>query len=231
MSNDSPIIIALDFANAKQANNFLDQIQGRPCKLKVGLELFIAEGPSFVESLAAKGHQVFLDLKLHDIPNTVASACKSAANLGVWMMTLHASGGSEMLTAANNAMSDSSLHTKLVAVTVLTSMDQQQLKQVGVHHTAAQQVNNLADVAKQAGMDGVVCSVHESLAVRELWQQAFIVTPGIRMPDSKSDDQSRIATPEQARQAGSDCIVVGRPITQAADPVRALDEYFASWNN
>jgi len=229
MANDSPIIIALDFANAKLANNFLDQIQGRPCKLKVGLELFIAEGPSFVESLSARGHQVFLDLKLHDIPNTVASACKSAANLGVWLMTLHASGGSAMLEAAHNAMAESSHTTKLVAVTVLTSMDQQQLNGVGVEHSAAQQVENLANVAMQASMDGVVCSVHESQQVRQQWQSAIIVTPGIRMHDSKSDDQSRIATPQQARQAGSNYIVVGRPITQAADPVLALDEYLASW--
>ena len=229
MDNDSPIIIALDFANAKLANNFLDQIQGHACKLKVGLELFIAEGPGFVESLNARGHQVFLDLKLHDIPNTVASACKSAANLGVWLMTLHASGGSEMLVAAHEAMAKTSYQTKLVAVTVLTSMDQQQLRNIGIQHSAAQQVANLADVAKQSGMDGVVCSVHESQAVRERWQQAMIVTPGIRMKNSKSDDQSRIATPEQARQAGSNYIVVGRPITQATDPVLALDEYFVNW--
>lgn len=226
---ESPIIVALDFANAKLANTFLDQIQDRPCNLKVGLELFIAEGPGFVESLSARGHQVFLDLKLHDIPNTVASACRSAASLGVWMMTLHASGGSTMLAAVHDAMLDASHDIKLVAVTVLTSMDQQQLNNVGIQQSAAEQVMNLANVAQQAGMDGVVCSVHESLAVRQQWPQAMIVTPGIRMQDNKVDDQSRVATPEQARQAGSNYIVVGRPITQVDDPVLALDEYFANW--
>ena len=139
MSEESPIIIALDYPSAQQAEDFLQRIEGTSCKLKVGLELFIAAGPIFVEQLSAKGHQVFLDLKLHDIPNTVASACKSASNLGVWMMTLHALGGAKMLLAAREAMS-SSQSTKLVAVTVLTSMDQPQLTGIGIQKTPAQSV-------------------------------------------------------------------------------------------
>ena len=227
---DSPIIVALDFANAKQASKFIGRIQDRPCKLKVGLELFIAEGPGFVESLTKQGHQVFLDLKLHDIPNTVASACKSAANLGVWMMTLHASGGSKMLQAAKQTMLEMSHATHLVAVTVLTSLDQQQLAAMGVQNSVQDQVRQFAELAKTTNMDGVVCSALESQFVRDQWgTNAIIVTPGIRMGGNKQD-QSRVATPRQARKSGASYIVVGRPITQAEDPIVALDEYLDDWN-
>lgn len=232
MSEDNPIIVALDYPNAKQAEAFLQTIQGQSCKLKVGLELFVAEGPKFVEQLSAKGHQVFLDLKLHDIPNTVASACKSASNLGVWMMTLHAMGGADMLQAAYEAMSSTSTATKLVAVTVLTSMDQRQLNGIGIQHTPDESVITLADLAMAAEMDGMVCSVHEVKAIRKKWStQPLLVTPGIRMQDDQANDQSRIATPNQARQFGANYIVVGRPITKANDPLFAMNQYLENWSS
>ena len=232
MIEDSPIIIALDFPNAKLTNEFLKRIQGQPYKLKVGLELFISEGPNYVEQLVKKGHQVFLDLKLHDIPNTVASACKSASNLGVWMMTLHASGGSEMLQAAHEAMSEIGHATKLIAVTVLTSLDLQQLNKIGIQQSSEDQVLQLANVALQAKLDGIVCSVHEAHVVRSKWgAQSIIVTPGIRLQDDNKDDQSRVAAPQQARQSGANFIVVGRPITQAKDPIVTMDQYLTHWSS
>lgn len=232
MSEGNPIIVALDYPNAKQADEFLQLIQDQPCKLKVGLELFIAEGPKFVEQLSAKGHQVFLDLKLHDIPNTVASACQSASSLGVWMMTLHALGGTNMLQAAYEVVSSSSHATKLVAVTVLTSMDQQQLNRIGIQKTPAESVMTMAELATTSKMDGMVCSVHEVSAIRAKWgSQPILVTPGIRMQDDQANDQSRIATPRQARQSGSNYIVVGRPITQSDDPVLTMNQYLEDWSS
>jgi orotidine-5'-phosphate decarboxylase len=230
MSEENPIIIALDYPNAKQADEFLQRIQGQSCKLKVGLELFIAEGPKYVEQLSAKGHQVFLDLKLHDIPNTVASACKSASNLGVWMMTLHALGGTKMLLAARDTMPSGSQSTKLVAVTVLTSMDQPQLSGIGIQKTPAESVMKLAELAIRANMDGMVCSAHEVQEIRDKWgAKALLVTPGIRMQSDQANDQSRVASPHQARTAGSNFIVVGRPITTASDPLLVINQYLEDW--
>ena len=229
MSEANPIIIALDYPNARQANRFLQRIKGQPCKLKIGLELFIAEGPRFVEQLSTQGHEVFLDLKLHDIPNTVASACKSASNLGVWMMTLHAFGGVNMMRAAYEAMS-SSQSTKLVAVTVLTSMNQQQLNDLDIKQTPGQCVMTLAELATAAKMDGIVCSAHEVKAVRDKWgAQPLLVTPGIRIQNDQAHDQSRIATPKQAHKLGASYIVVGRPITKSNDPISAMNQYLKDW--
>ena len=232
MFEDNPIIVALDYPNAKQANDFLLRIQDQPFKLKVGLELFIAEGPKFVEQLTAKGHQVFLDLKLHDIPNTVASACKSASNLGVWMITLHALGGAKMLHAAYEAMSTSSQATNLVAVTVLTSIDQQQLNGLGIQQTPSECVMTLAELAVISKMDGMVCSVHEVTKIRERWgSEPTLVTPGIRMQNDLVHDQSRVASPQQARKFGSNYIVVGRPITKSSDPIIAMNQYLKDWSS
>lgn len=232
MSEENPIIVALDYPNAKQANEFLQRIHGQPCKLKVGLELFIAEGPKFVEQLSAKGHQVFLDLKLHDIPNTVASACRSASNLGVWMMTLHALGGANMLQAAYEVKASASQSTKLVAVTVLTSMDQQQLNGIGVQRTPVESVMGLADLAIAAKMDGLVCSAHEVKKIRDTWGvKPMLVTPGIRMQNDLANDQSRVASPKQAHQFGADYIVVGRPITQAKEPILVINQYLENWSS
>ncbi len=232
MSDENPIIVALDYPNAKQANEFIQRIQGSSCKLKVGLELFIAEGPAFVEQLVVQGHQVFLDLKLHDIPNTVASACRSASSLGVWMMTLHALGGEAMLRAAREEISNSVNAPKLVAVTVLTSMDENELKGVGIDSSAKDMVMKLAEVAMNANIDGMVCSVHEVAAIRKKWGELpLVVTPGIRLQNDRSHDQSRIASPKQAHDLGSSYIVVGRPITQAMNPVEAMNQYLDSWSS
>ena len=233
MIDNSPLIIALDFPNAKLTNAFLDRIQGQTCKLKIGLELFIAEGPRFVEKLVDDGYDVFLDLKLHDIPNTIASACKSASRLGVWMMTLHASGGIKMLDAARNSISAENYKTKLVAVTMLTSLDQEQIQAMGVQQSPQDYVLLLVSIAQQANMDGIVCSAHEAHAVRKkLGESPIIVTPGIRLaPMIIVNDQSRVSDPQQARQSGSSYIVVGRPITQAQDPVFTINQYLTNWNS
>lgn len=232
MADKNPIIIALDYPNAKTANEFLQRIQGQSCKLKVGLELFIAEGPKFVEDLSTAGHQVFLDLKLHDIPNTVASACKSASSLGVWMMTLHALGGQNMLQAARETMPQSEEATKLVAVTILTSMDEAQLSGIGIPHSPNEAVMALSEIAMQSDMDGMVCSVQEVKNIRGRWgNRPMLVTPGIRMHNDASHDQSRIASPQKARALGSNYIVVGRPITRAEDPFLAINQYIADWNS
>jgi orotidine-5'-phosphate decarboxylase len=231
MSDYNPIIVALDYPNAKSANDFLDKIHEQPCKLKVGLELFIAEGPKFIEHLSAKGHQVFLDLKLHDIPNTVASACKSASNLGVWMMTLHALGGSKMLLAAREVMPSQAQTTKLVAVTILTSMDQSQLAGVGIQKDPGESVMQLAELAIEANMDGMVCSAQEVAAIRGAWgYQPLLVTPGIRMQGDLANDQRRVASPQIARKAGSNYIVVGRPVTSATDPLSVINQYLEDWS-
>ena len=232
MTDDCPLIIALDFPDAKTTNSFLDQIQGQPCKLKVGLELFISEGPKFVEKLIKNDHKVFLDLKLHDIPNTVASACKSASSLGAWMMTLHASGGSEMLHAAHKAIEGENHKTKLVAVTMLTSLDQKQLQLMGIQQSSGNYVMQLVDIALQADVDGIVCSAHETQAIRNKWgHDPIIVTPGIRLSEDEKDDQSRVANPQQARSFGSNYFVVGRPITRAKDPVSTINQYLANWSS
>ncbi len=229
---ENPIIVALDYPNAKQTESFLQNIQGYPCKLKVGLELFIAEGPSFVEKLVKNGHQVFLDLKLHDIPNTVASACKSASSLGVWMMTLHALGGANMLQAARESISSASQKINLVAVTVLTSMDQQQLNGVGIKRSPSESVLTLAETAMAVNMDGLVCSVHEVAEIRKKWGvQPMIVTPGIRLQSDQLHDQSRVATPQQAHDVGASYIVVGRPITRAVDPIATMNQYLENWSS
>ncbi|WP_020396291.1 orotidine-5'-phosphate decarboxylase [Thiolinea disciformis] len=222
----SRLIIALDFPSAEQALVFVKTLNPQECKLKVGFELFVAAGPDFVRVLVARGFDVFLDLKFHDIPNTVAGACKSAARLGVWMLNVHASGGPAMLQAAGQAITELDLAKPplLIAVTVLTSMDQAQLQATGVPvQEPWQQVEHLAKLAKAQGLDGVVCSAQEALALKKSLGQDFIlVTPGIRPAGSKADDQTRIMTPRAARQAGIDYVVVGRPITQAPDPLAVI---------
>lgn len=194
------------------------------CKLKVGKELFVRAGPALVERLGTLGFKVFLDLKFHDIPNTVAQACKAAAQLGVWMMNVHASGGPRMLQAARAALGDAETRPRLIAVTVLTSMGEQELRAVGIEASARQQVLRLASLAHASGMDGVVCSAQEAPLLRSaLGHEFLLVTPGIRPVGSEVGDQTRILTPAQAIRAGADYLVIGRPITQAADPLAALE--------
>jgi len=218
--NDPRIIVALDFSSAEDALRLINKLEPRLCRLKVGKELFTAAGPQLVEKLMLKGFDVFLDLKFHDIPNTVASACKAAANLGVWMVNVHALGGRKMLMAAREAITQES--TRLIAVTLLTSMDQDDLDDIGLQGRPEQIVERLARLAKDCALDGVVCSALEAAHLRQQLGKDFcLVTPGIRPSDGQADDQKRITTPRQAIQNGADYLVIGRPITQANDPLLA----------
>lgn len=225
----SRLIIALDFPTAEQALAFVKPLDPQQCKLKVGFELFVAAGPDFVRALVQQGFTVFLDLKFHDIPNTVASACKAAAQLGVWMINVHASGGAKMMQAAQQALQGFENPPKLIAVTVLTSMDKAQLSGTGVNADPDQQVLHLARLAADSGLDGVVCSAQEAGLLRKaLGDDFLLVTPGIRPEGSDQGDQSRVMTPAQARDAGVSYVVVGRPITQAADPLAVIAQINAA---
>jgi orotidine-5'-phosphate decarboxylase len=225
VDNKGPrVIVALDYANAAEALAFAQRLDPKRCRVKVGKELFTVAGPALVEQLVARGFDVFLDLKYHDIPNTVASACKSAAALGVWMLNVHASGGRTMMQSAREALAGLSKPPKLIAVTVLTSLSAEDLRETG--HTEAPQalVERLAKLAAASGMDGVVCSAQEASLLRRVCGPAFcLVTPGIRLADAAQDDQKRIVTPQVAIADGADYLVVGRPITRATDPLAVLD--------
>ncbi len=222
---DPKIVVALDFAEAKQALAFSKQLDPQLCRVKVGKELFTAAGPQLVEALIDQGHSVFLDLKFHDIPTTVSKACEAASRLGVWMLNVHASGGLAMMEEAKNGVARSGHNPLLIAVTVLTSMNQAMLNQVGVAGNLTDQVLNLAQLTKQAGLDGVVCSAAEASMLREKLGSNFcLVTPGIRPIDASLDDQSRAVTPEHAIKLGSNYLVIGRPITKAENPLKALEE-------
>ncbi len=222
------LIVALDVPAAAEAIALVNRLE-RSCRwFKVGLELFAAAGPAVLEPLIARGHSVFLDLKLHDIPNTVAGAVRSAAALGARMVTLHASGGPAMLAAARAALEGLADPPQLLAVTVLTSMDAAQLAATGLARSPAEQVDLLARMALEAGIHGFVCSPQEVAALRALaGPEAVLVIPGIRpagaQSPSRPDDQKRIATPAQALRQGASYLVVGRPITQAADPAEAAE--------
>ncbi|MBD3667778.1 MAG: orotidine-5'-phosphate decarboxylase [Kangiella sp.] len=221
--SDPKILVALDYDNQQQALQLVDQLKPELCGLKVGKEMFTLFGPEFVKTLVNKGFKVFLDLKFHDIPNTVAKACKAAAQLGVWMVNVHASGGSKMMHAAREALEGYENRPLLIAVTLLTSMDEVAYSEIGFKRDLPEQVEHLAGIAKSAGLDGVVCSAWEARRLKEQLGTEFkLVTPGIRPPGSEIGDQSRIMTPEQAVAAGSDFLVIGRPITKASDPLKAL---------
>jgi orotidine-5'-phosphate decarboxylase len=230
--HDPKIIVALDYADADSALKLVRQLDPKLCRLKVGKELFTAAGPQFVEKLTHSDFGVFLDLKFHDIPNTVAKACAAASNLGVWMLNVHASGGLEMMQAAKQAVDSSAQHPLLIAVTVLTSMNQQTLNQIGIHTDLATHVLNLATLTKQAGLDGVVCSAMEAQSLRaKLGNDFCLVTPGIRPANASKDDQSRIVTPADALKLGSSYLVIGRPITKAENPLAALQAIHAECNS
>ena len=218
------IIVALDFANADAALAFADSVSPSLCRLKVGKELFTACGPKLIEQLTSRGFDVFLDLKFHDIPNTVAQACKVAADLGVWMVNVHASGGRKMMETTRDALEALQSRPLLIAVTVLTSMGEAELAELGLPAPATQ-VERLATLTKSCGLDGVVCSAQEASTIKRLCGAEFkLITPGIRPAGSASDDQTRIMTPMAAILAGSDYLVIGRPITQSADPVLTLQQ-------
>ncbi|CAM4221438.1 orotidine-5'-phosphate decarboxylase [Pseudoalteromonas ostreae] len=226
LEHSKKVLIALDYDDQQTALNFVKQLSPDTCRLKVGKEMFTYFGPAFVKELIDLGFDVFLDLKFHDIPNTVAKAVTAAAKMGVWMVNVHASGGVEMMTKAKQALEQfGDKAPLLIAVTVLTSMDAAELSRLGVDKTPEQQVIYLAKLAKESGLDGVVCSAQEAKQLKSLLGNDFkLVTPGIRPAGSDAGDQKRIMTPKQAIEDGSDYLVVGRPITQAADPVATLKE-------
>ncbi|APE29573.1 orotidine 5'-phosphate decarboxylase [Halomonas aestuarii] len=223
MSTASPLIIALDYASLDAALCMADRLDPARCRLKVGKELFTRSGPEILEALHGRGFEVFLDLKFHDIPNTVAGAVQAAADQGVWMVNVHAAGGRRMMAAARERLDRHGLTTHLIAVTVLTSMEQADLVEVGVSSTPAEQVERLAALARDSGMDGVVCSAQEARRLQALCGTDFLkVTPGIRPSFAAAGDQRRVMTPAEALRAGSTHLVVGRPVTQAEDPMAAL---------
>lgn len=216
--------MALDFPDGQCAREFVNRLQPGSCRLKIGKELFTREGPDLVREFVGQGHDVFLDLKYHDIPNTVARACEAAAALGVWMLNVHASGGSRMMSAARAALEGMGPNRPLlIAVTVLTSMGRADLDELGIKTNPEELVLRLAGLAKQAGLDGVVCSPQEVAVLRaELGDGFKLVTPGIRPKGAELDDQTRVTTPVDAIRQGSDYLVMGRPITRADDPVAVL---------
>ena len=221
--NTSKIIVALDYADASSALKLVDQLDPALCKLKVGKELFTTAGPQLVEQLIAKDYDIFLDLKFHDIPNTVAKACEAASNLGVWMLNVHASGGTAMMQAALEGVNKSAHSPYLIAVTVLTSMNQTSLSEIGISENIETQVLKLAKLTQHAGLHGVVCSAQEAQLLKQHLPKDFLlVTPGIRPATASLDDQSRVLTPLQALNMGASYLVIGRPITQAANPIKAL---------
>ncbi|MCE9870408.1 orotidine-5'-phosphate decarboxylase [Hafnia alvei] len=226
----SPILVALDYADKNAALAFVDNIDPRDCRLKVGKEMFTLFGPQFVRELQQRQFEIFLDLKFHDIPNTAAHAVAAAADLGVWMVNVHASGGAHMMTAAREALlpfgKDAPL---LIAVTVLTSMEAEDLRGIGIEQSPADYAERLALLTKECGLNGVVCSAHEATRLKASCGQAFkLVTPGIRPAGSSAGDQRRIMAPVEAAKAGVDYMVIGRPITQSPEPAETLREILKS---
>lgn len=225
--SDKPVIVALDFPDADSALALVERLDPALCRVKVGKELFTRAGPALVKRLAGEGFDVFLDLKYHDIPNTVAGAVAAAADLGVWMVNVHASGGSAMMEAARKALpgNDAPL---LIAVTVLTSMGAEDLQEINVNVSPDEQVMTLAGLARQCGLDGVVCSARETGQLRQALGADFaLVTPGIRPAGDSANDQKRVMTPREALDNGSNYLVIGRPVTQADSPVDKLRDIMA----
>lgn len=221
----SKIIVALDFNDLEELKHFINTINPADCRVKVGKELFTAYGPTIVRELQLLGFEVFLDLKFHDIPNTVYKAIKVAASLGVWMVDVHASGGREMLKAAKRAIDDSQHKPLLIAVTVLTSLATDDLREIGYTREVGEQVLALARLSHACKLDGVVCSAHEAKLIKaEVAADFLTITPGIRLDDNSSNDQTRIMTPINAISNGADYLVIGRPVTMAKDPVATLHE-------
>ena len=226
---NSPIVVALDFPGFEQAMAMARQLNPQDCRVKVGKELFTRCGPQVVDALHQLGFEVFLDLKFHDIPNTTAMAVKAAAEMGVWMVNVHCSGGLKMMAACREVLEQHpGAKPLLIGVTVLTSMEQGDLAGIGLDVAPQEQVLRLAGLAEQAGLDGLVCSAQEAQALKQQWPAGRLVTPGIRSAGTASDDQKRILTPAQAMQAGSDYLVIGRPVTRADDPAAAVRDILAS---
>lgn len=220
---DPKVIVALDFPAASAALALLERLDPSLCRIKIGKELFTRAGPAFVEQVGDRGFQVFLDLKYHDIPNTVAAACAAAADLGVWMVNVHASGGRKMMTAAADRLTALSERPLLIAVTILTSLGEEDIAEIGYPGSPADNVSRLAALAEDSGLDGVVCSPLEVGGLRAERAAGFqLVTPGVRPAGAAVDDQKRIMTPGDAVRAGASYLVVGRPVTAAAEPLESL---------
>lgn len=225
----SPIVVALDNMSIKAALQLADNLDPKLCRLKVGKELFTRSGPAIIEALHQRQFEIFLDLKFHDIPNTTAQAVLAAAEMGVWMVNVHASAGLKAMALAKERLLAGNYDTLLIAVTVLTSMNDADLQQTGITDGAKTQVSRLAKLTQQAGLDGVVCSAQEAKMLKQLCGTDFkLVTPGIRLPEDNADDQQRICTPAQALTDGADYLVIGRSITQAADPTVKLQQILNS---
>ena len=222
ISNDSRVIVALDFPDEKNTLDFVRNLNPNLCRLKVGKELFTASGRSLVEKLMTQGFDIFLDLKYHDIPNTAAAACRTAAEMGIWLTDMHTMGGRRMMEAAANAVANYQNRPKLIGVTVLTSMEQTDLAEIGINRPVDEMVLHLAQMAQQSGLDGTVSSAQEAQLLRQEMGDAFLlVTPGIRLV-SLNDDQRRTMTPPEAIRAGASYLVIGRPITRAENPLDVL---------
>ena len=231
MTTTSPIVVALDFPTQEQALAMADQLDPKLCRVKVGKELYTATGPVILEQLHKRGYDVFLDLKFHDIPNTCAKAVGVAADLGVWMVNVHASGGQKMMEAARNELEKKTHKPLLIGVTVLTSMERSDLAGIGLDIEPMEQVERLAKLTQLSGLDGVVCSAREVALIREICGKDFLtVTPGIRPEGSDVGDQKRVMTPKQAVEAGVDYMVIGRPIAQANDSVVACERILTTLN-
>ncbi|MCL1096039.1 orotidine-5'-phosphate decarboxylase [Shewanella kaireitica] len=227
---NKPILVALDYDNRNDALQLIDKLDPDMCRLKIGKEMFTLFGPQIVTDIHSRGFDLFLDLKFHDIPNTVAKAVSAAAELGVWMTNVHASGGLAMMDAAKRALEQyGDKAPLLIAVTVLTSMSDDELQLLGINVPASEHVLRLAALTQRAGLDGVVCSAQEASLLKAKFGQEFkLITPGIRPVGSDKGDQHRVMTPPQALVAGSDYLVIGRPITKALDPLKALQEIHQS---
>jgi len=227
----TPIIVALDCADKQTALNIARQINPKLCRIKVGKELFTSLGPSIIYELQHLGFEIFLDLKFHDIPTTCAKAVTAAANLGVWMVNVHLAGGLNMLNACKYVLDNYQHKPLLIGVTVLTSMEQDDLLQIGINASPIEQVLKLAHLAEQANFDGLVCSAHEAQILKQQFANLKLVTPGIRPQDSNQGDQKRVFTPIDAINAGSDYLVIGRPITQSVNPAKALEQIISQLNS
>lgn len=229
--NGSKIIVALDFKDEASTMALVEKLEPSLCRLKVGKELFVRCGPELVKKLIHKGFDVFLDLKFHDIPNTVAAACQAAADMGVWMVNVHASGGRKMMQFARAAIDKCEQKPLLIGVTILTSLSRQDIAEVGLDIEPAEQVLRLAKLANDSGLDGVVCSPQEvRMLKQEIGQDFCLVTPGVRPAGAAIGDQQRVMTPSEALHQGSDYLVIGRPITASPNPVIALEDIIAECN-
>ena len=222
--NNSKIIVALDFGSLSETEDFLKKVKGQNCRVKVGKELFTNEGPNVIKLIQQYGFEIFLDLKFHDIPNTVSRAIKASCNLGVWMVNVHASGGKQMLLAAREAVDSSSNKPILIAVTILTSYDNYSFQELGFKNNLLDQIAYLATLSENSGMDGIVCSANDIPSIKPLVKEKFqFITPGVRLTNS-NDDQKRVTTPEDAITQGSNYLVIGRPITSSEDPAALIEK-------